>query len=102
MIKYTYDDVKDLAREVTLCLHDKDENRWIKIVESIKEEFSDVKEMILEFLGPSLYAFTREHSKKIGLTDLIFKTPLKMMPLYVGSKHEWEVIVARWRLGLQK
>jgi hypothetical protein len=102
MVKYTFKDVKTLTLEVAHYFNDKDIETWLEIVKKIKEEFSDIKEIILEFLGPSVFSFTREYSKKIGLTDLIFETPVKMMPAYIESENAWEVVVARWRLSIQK
>jgi hypothetical protein len=102
MIKYTFKDAQALALEVAHYYNDKDIETWLEIVRKIKKEFSDIKEIILEFLGPSVFAFTREYSKKIGLTDLIFETPVKMMPVYIESENAWEVVVARWRLSIQK
>lgn len=103
MIKYTFKDVQALADEIALYFHDKDTQSWHETVDKIKEEYSEIKEIILEFLGPYVFAFNREFSKKIGLTDLIFNTPIEKMPLYIGSEDEpWDMIVARWRLSIQK
>ena len=104
MIKYTFKDVQALAKEVAHYYNDSDVDCWLDTVNKIREkEFSEIKEIILEFLGPYVFTFTREFSKKIGLTDLIFETSVKLMPLYIEStERPWEMVVARWRLTIQK
>lgn len=103
MVKYTFKDVRALASELSHYFKDPDVGMWLEVAEGVKKEFSDTKEMILELLGPYVFTFTREYSKKIGLTDLIFNTPVKLMPLYIGSEDRpWEMVVARWRLTIQK
>ena len=111
MIKYTSEDVKALAVELTHFFTvagpqenpDNNVKFWLEVVDEIKKEYSEIKEVILELLGPSVFSFTREFSKHIGLTDLIFNTPVKLMPLYIGSNDRpWEMVVARWRLTIQK
>lgn len=103
MIKYTMKDVKALAIEIAVFCNDhKNLEVWIKVVDNIKKEFTETKEIILELLGPSFFAFSRETCEKIGLTDMIFETPVKMMPLYIESQNDWETIVARWRLTIDK
>jgi len=102
MVKYTFDDVKVLTREIAHYFRDKDTKVWLDVAYSVKEEFSEVKEMILELIGPYTFTFTRKFSKKIGLTDLIFNTSVRMMPVYIESKNDWEKVVARWRMTIQK
>ena len=102
MVKYRFKDAQALALEVAHYFYDKDIETWLGIVRKIKKEFPDIKETILEFLGPSVFSFSREYSKKIGLIDLVFETPVKMMPAYIESDNPWEMVVARWRLSIQK
>jgi len=102
MVIYTFKDIQALATEIALYFNDKDIETWQGIIKEIRKEFSDIKEIILELLGPSVFSFTREYCKKIGLTDLIFETPVKMMPAYIESENPWETVIARWRLAIQK
>jgi len=109
MVKYTFKDVKALAAEVAHYLKDSDLKCWTDTVDGLKDEFSEIKdefyrakEMILEFIGPCVFTFSRERSKDIGLTSLIFYTPVNMMPLYIESALPWEKVVARWRLSILK
>lgn len=102
MVQYNLKDVRILVKEIAFYYDDPDLKCWFDTLNNIKEEFSEIKEIILELLGPYVFSFTREFSKKIGLTDLIFNTPIKMMPLYIESKNSWEQIVARWRLSIEK
>lgn len=105
MINYTFKDVKALAVEIAnffQAKNKKDFKFWFEIVDEIKKEFASPKEVILELLGPSVFSFTREISKKIGLTDLIFYTPADVVPLYLGTEKDWEKIVVKWRLNIQK
>lgn len=104
MIQYTENDVRALAEEINLVVHGgSNASLWHETIEDIKIDFpNNIKEMILDLIGPYLYGFTREYMVKCGLHDLIFNQPVRMMPLYIGSEDEWEQIVARWRLGIEK
>lgn len=102
MIKYTFEEIKELASEIALYHNDKDIKFWYDIVYKIRERIKDNKEIILELICDSVFALTREFSKKTGLTGLIFDTPVEKMPLYIESKEPWEIVVARWRIAIQK
>jgi hypothetical protein len=103
MINYTLEDAKALAVEVANYYKDNEISTWLDIIDTGMKEFAnDIKEVILDLLGPYTFSFTREFSKKIGLTDLVFETPVKMMPVYIESENPWETVVARWRLSIQK
>ncbi len=103
MINYTLEEAKILAVEVANYFKDKDLQTWIDIIDAGMKEFSnDVSEAILELLGPYSFTFTRDFSKKIGMTDMIFSTPVDEMPLYIASEDGWTKVIARWRLTIQK
>ena len=105
MNTFTMKDVKALATEIAIFFNsnnDKDVAVWLEIVRNIRKEYPEIKEIILELLGPYVFSFPREACKKIGLTDLIFETSLEEMPLYLESENKWELIVARWRLAIDK
>ncbi len=102
MIKYTSEEIKSLASEMALYFHD-DVNSWHRIVDRIKERTENKKEIILELVCDTVFALTRKFSEETGLVDQIFNTPLKMMPVYIGSKDQpWKKVVAMWRLTIQK
>lgn len=105
---YTLADAESLAK--TLASHNCTDTDiiqsqteiWLSTFNEVKEEFDDIKEIILEMLGPYHYGFSRQQFKENGLIDLIFNTPLDEMPLYISSEFEWQAVISLWRLSIDK
>ena len=105
---YTFEDVEILVKQLATegsppeMITEFIES-WMGTYECVKREFGDdVKEVLLEILGPYLYGFSRVMSKKVGLMGFIFDAPLDEMPLYINSEIQWQAAISLWRIAIEK
>lgn len=108
-MKYTFKDIKYLIN--IIAIHESKDisliqdyiGIWEETLNHLIDEFKEnIKEIILEILGPYLYGFNRKQSKNEGLTDMIFDISLNEMPLYINSEKEWQIVISQWRLAINK
>ena len=98
---YTLKDVKQLAEIIAThnCpdgIVGEELDTWSSVFKDAKEESDgDINKTILRL-------FFHNGFECPELEKMIFETPLDNIPLYLTSETEWEMIVALWRLAIDK
>ncbi len=106
-MKYTIKDLKVLASVLSsyFCV---DVSDWLDTVKCSLQSnktlhFRDmIKETIYEMIGPYSFSFNKTACDEHGISYLIFRAPVNLMPLYISSEKGWEKVISQWRLSIEK
>lgn len=98
---YTLRDINQLPVFIGSYLKD-DPKEWVKILKSVKAEYSDPKDILEEFLGCYFCSIPKRLCSKIGVSKLLYDTPKQKLERYINSRVSWKQVISCWRLKINK
>ena len=106
MVEYSFKDTKRLVYAIFEYFKTEDLNilkDWLEVFYvELKDHRGDIKETIIEIMGPYFTGSPTKSKKTEEIIDLIFNKPLSDMLLYLESDMIWQTVVAQWRLTINK
>lgn len=93
---YDFDDLRALAHIIDEYLGFKSNE---ELIEKIIYEYTDSSDALIDLL---VYLVLIPHHKLEELVNIFIDKPIEEMPRYTSGPSAWQVVLARWRLQLQR